>query len=347
MNDLAHIIPASVPEARRALAAMERDIDAAKTYAQIRKLERRAEALKALFAEYEEVRRDAERVVLVAKHRIGTELKAAPVNKGGRPSETIPPNGTVSPPTLAEQVGSAQRGVRLKQLAELSRDELLSAASTLWEAGKDATQTAVLNLLRGPQQRKRRAEREVDLGAKQIALPDKRYGVIYADPPWKFAVYSEDTGLGRAAEAHYSTMALDAIKALDVNSIAADDAVLWLWVTQPMLFKVAEVIEAWGFTYKTGGVWVKDKIGMGYWFRSQHEPFLIATRGSIPAPAMGTQTLSVIAAPVREHSRKPDEAYEIIETYFPSLPKIELFARRRRAGWDAWGLEAPPAKAAE
>jgi N6-adenosine-specific RNA methylase IME4 len=82
---------------------------------------------------------------------------------------------------------------------------------------------------------------------------------------------------------------------------------------------------------------------MGYWVRSRHELLLIATRGSIPAPAMGTQWSSVIFAPVREHSRKPDEAYDLIEAYFPSLPKIELFGRgKARAGWDIWGNEAEP-----
>lgn len=141
-------------------------------------------------------------------------------------------------------------------------------------------------------------------------------------------------------------MSLDEIKALDVASIAADDSVLLMWATVPMLPHALEVMAAWGFAYKSHVVWVKDRFGTGYWFRNQHELLLVGTRGNPPAPAPGTQWQSVIEAPVREHSRKPDEVYELIEAYFPNLPKIELFARHARPGWDRWGAEAP-ANAAE
>jgi N6-adenosine-specific RNA methylase IME4 len=195
--------------------------------------------------------------------------------------------------------------------------------------------------------RERRIEREAELGARQYALPDKHYGVIYADPPWPFDGYSDETGLDRVAESHYPTMTVEEIKALDVPSIAASDCVLWLWTTGAVNDQAFEVIEAWGFEYKTQFVWVKDRIVMGYWTRSRHELLLIGTRGSIPAPTLGTQWESVIEAPVREHSRKPDEAYALIEAYFPSLPKVELFARAARKGWDRWGAEAPASEAAE
>jgi N6-adenosine-specific RNA methylase IME4 len=190
--------------------------------------------------------------------------------------------------------------------------------------------------------RERRAEREAELGSAQAALPGRRYGVILADPPWTFSTYS-DLGQDRGPAMHYPTMAPDAIKAIDVAAISAPDCVLFLWAVQSALPQALEVIAAWGFTYKTGAVWVKDKIGMGYWFRSRHEPLLIATRGDVPAPAMGTQAESVVVAPAREHSRKPDIVYELVERYFPNLPKIELFARASLPGWDCWGNEAPTA----
>ena len=337
------VIPQSVPAARKALAAMERDVDSAVTYADIRRLERRAEALKALYREYEGVRRDAERVILVARHRVGEELKAAPINKGGGDHRTAERSGA---PTLAAQVGSKQRGTRLKQLAEVSRNELLSAATALWEAGKDATQTAVLRVLRGPQS-ERRKQREAALGAKQRALPDKRYGVIYIDPPWKFEVYSEDTGQGRAAEAHYPTMAVEDIAKIAIPSIAAEDCVLFMWATAPTLPDAFTLLAAWGFTYKTHCIWAKDKIGLGFWFRNRHEILIVAVKGSVPAPAHGTQSSSIIEAPRGRHSEKPVVFYELIEGYFPSLPKIELFARSQREGWDCWGNEAPALEAAE
>jgi N6-adenosine-specific RNA methylase IME4 len=186
-----------------------------------------------------------------------------------------------------------------------------------------------------------RAAREADLGAKQIALPAKKFEVILADPAWDFAVYSRETGMDRAAENHYPTQSLEAIKALDVASISADDAALFLWATVPKLPQALETMSAWGFTYRTHFVWLKDKAGTGYWNRNRHELLLVGTRGNIPAPAPGTQSPSVIEAPVGAHSAKPEAFLELIETHFPNLPKIELNARKRREGWSAWAFEAP------
>jgi N6-adenosine-specific RNA methylase IME4 len=189
----------------------------------------------------------------------------------------------------------------------------------------------------------RRARLEAELGACIRALPARRYGVILADPPWRFEPYSRVTGMDRAAENHYPTSPLEEIKTLDVGSIAAPDCVLFLWATVPMLPQALAVMAAWGFAYKSSFTWAKDRMGTGYWSRNQHEMLLVGTRGRIPAPAMGTQRSSLIVAPVREHSHKPDEAYELIESYFPSLPKIELHARGAiaRPGWSQWGAEAP------
>jgi N6-adenosine-specific RNA methylase IME4 len=192
--------------------------------------------------------------------------------------------------------------------------------------------------------RQQRATRERELAAKQSSLPDKRYGVIYADPEWRFEVYSRDTGMDRAADNHYPTSDTDAICARPVQDIAASDCVLFLWATVPMLPDALRVTAAWGFSYKSHCIWAKDRIGTGYWFRNQHELLLVGTKGDVPAPAMGTQFPSLITAPVGEHSQKPDKFYEIIEAYFPTLPKIELNARRARVGWDRWGLEADAAE---
>lgn len=191
-----------------------------------------------------------------------------------------------------------------------------------------------------------RANREAQLAAKQKALPSTTFGVIYADPEWKFETFSEN-GMDRSADNHYPTSDTKTIMARDVASIAADDCVLFLWATAPMLPDALLVMESWGFTYKSQAVWVKDRIGTGYWLRNQHEILLIGTKGAIPAPAPGSQWASVIEAPVAAHSEKPEEAYRLIEEYFPTLPKTELNARNARDGWTAWGLEAPEAEAAE
>jgi N6-adenosine-specific RNA methylase IME4 len=186
-----------------------------------------------------------------------------------------------------------------------------------------------------------------------------RYRVIYADPPWRFATYS-DKGKGRSAEAHYDCLTIDQIKAIPVRQWAADDAVLLLWATDPLLPRALEVIEAWGFTYKTVGFyWVKlnksvaarlapDLLnsngpllterdfftGLGFWTRANPEPCLLATRGHPKRQAGDVPKL--LLAPRREHSRKPEESYGRIERLLPG-PYLELFARQSRPGWDNFG----------
>lgn len=190
----------------------------------------------------------------------------------------------------------------------------------------------------------RRARRERELSERICALPSKRYGLIVADPEWRFEVWSRETGMDRAADNHYPTSELCDVKARDVASIAADDCALGLWATVPMLSVALEVMEQWGFQYKTHWIWAKDRIGPGYWNRNKHEVFLFGTRGHVPCPAPGEQWDSLIEAPRRGHSEKPEIFLEMIESYFPTVPKIELNRRGPpRQGWSAWGHEAEQA----
>lgn len=187
-----------------------------------------------------------------------------------------------------------------------------------------------------------RAQKEQDLAAATIAasadLGTKLYGVIYADPPWRFEPYNRETGMDRAADNHYPTMTIDQIKALAIP--AAEDCILFLWATVPMLTQALDVMTAWGFTYKSHFVWVKDRAGTGYWNRNKHELLLVGTRGDIPAPAPGDQYESVIEASSPRHSAKPFHFREMIEEMFPTLPRRELFARGEPCdGWDQWGNE--------
>ena len=190
--------------------------------------------------------------------------------------------------------------------------------------------------IRAAETEKRHAERIAKLAAISAGnspLPqDRRYPVILADPPWQYRSGTEFPT--RDVANHYPTMALEEICALPVSGLATGDAVLFLWVPSPKLAEATQIIAAWGFEYQTSVVWVKDKIGMGHYVRSQHELLLIASRGKMPHPLPKDRPSSVIEAPRREHSRKPDEAYELIERMYPSLPKIELFARQQREGWD-------------
>lgn len=181
-----------------------------------------------------------------------------------------------------------------------------------------------------------------------IPFPAKKYNVIYADPPWAFRVWSEK-GKERSADKHYSCMTLDDLKHMPVNSITAGDGcALFMWATFPMLREALELIEAWGFEYKTiAFCWVKqnknsDGIfkGMGYYTRSNAEICLLATRGRV-LERKSRSVSSVIISHIERHSKKPAETRDRIVELFGDLPRIELFARETTPGWDCWGNEVP------
>ncbi len=167
-------------------------------------------------------------------------------------------------------------------------------------------------------------------------LEPQAFDVILADPPWDFKTYSPK-GWGKSSHRHYRAMSLDAIKTLPAGLLAANDCLLFMWATWPMLREALSVVDAWGFRYVTGGAWDKARMGTGYVVRSACEPFLIATTGSFDH-SRGHRNL--IQGEAREHSRKPDTAYAWLETYMPTARRLELFSRASRPGWAAWGDEA-------
>jgi N6-adenosine-specific RNA methylase IME4 len=178
----------------------------------------------------------------------------------------------------------------------------------------------------------------------------QHYRVIYADPPWTFSTYSRK-GKGRSAEAYYDCMSLEEIKGVPVKQWAAKDCVLFLWTTDPLLEQAVGVIRAWGFTYKTVGFhWAKLKrsavhhqytdesffSGLGFWTRANPELCLLATRGNPHRRKANVPKL--VISPRREHSRKPDEIYDRIESLCEG-PYLEIFARSTRDGWHTFGPE--------
>lgn len=165
-------------------------------------------------------------------------------------------------------------------------------------------------------------------------LPE--FPVLYADPPWQYE--HVETTDSRAIENQYTTMTAGALANMAVP--VAEHAVLFLWATNPKLPEALQVMAAWGFGYRTNMVWVKDRIGMGYYVRGQHELLLIGKRGELPVPAPSDRPASVIQAPRTEHSAKPEVVYDLIEQMYPGLAKVELFARQQRPGWAAWGHQA-------
>lgn len=169
------------------------------------------------------------------------------------------------------------------------------------------------------------------------------YGVILADPPWRFRTWGEHNQQ-KSASKHYSLMTTDAIKALPVNQLAAPDCMLVMWAVQPMLDQALDVMRAWGFTYKTAGAWAKQSstgekwaFGTGYLLRCAAEFYVVGTLGK-PTPAV-RNVRNLIVSPVREHSRKPEQMRDDLDRMFPAARKCELFARSARPGWDSWGNE--------
>lgn len=305
---------------------------------------------------------------LSESQRAMVATKLAKLPKGVRADTAIAVSGATQEHAAATLSVSVDAVQRARKVVEQGAPELVAAVETgdvsvsaaadlaslpverqvdLIKAADPKAFRAAVKQVRADQQtakKARRVEREATLAEKITALPGRRFGVIVADPEWRFEPYSRETGMDRAADNHYPTSALDVIKARDVGSIAADDAVLFLWATPPMLLQAVEVMSAWGFAYKTHAIWFKQRAGdgrgTGYWFLGEHELLLVGTRGDVVAPGMGTQFRSVFLAPVGGHSEKPEIALEIIETYFPNLPKIELNRRRAaRPGWSAWGNE--------
>lgn len=176
-----------------------------------------------------------------------------------------------------------------------------------------------------------------------IEFPKKKYNIIYADPPWS---YNDKALAGnRGACCKYSTQSKDWIDNLPVINIADDDCALFLWVTMPKLNECWQLIEKWGFKYKTVAfTWVKKSRkkdswfwGMGRWTRANSELCLLATRGNIKR--ISASVHSVIDTPIERHSKKPDVAKDRIIQLLGDLPRIELFARESSAGWDVWGNE--------
>jgi len=174
----------------------------------------------------------------------------------------------------------------------------------------------------------------------------KKYNIIYADPPWQYKVWNRDTGLGRSAERHYETMKKEDIQNLPIQNISNNNCVLFLWVIAPCLLEGLELINKWGFEYKTFGFnWIKknkksDSLfwGMGYYTRANTEICILATKGKT-LPRLSKAVHQVVISKIREHSRKPDEVREKIVQLFGDIPRIELFARQQVEGWDCWGNE--------
>lgn len=164
----------------------------------------------------------------------------------------------------------------------------------------------------------------------------KKYQIIYADPPWR---YEFSPSKCRDIENKYPTMEIGDIQNLPIRDISDENCVLYLWATAPKLVEALSVINYWGFTYRTCMVWDKEIIGMGRWFRGQHELLLVGLKGKIHTPPPPQRISSVYKERRTKHSKKPEYIKNKIGEWYPDKNKIELFARQKTEGWDVWGNE--------
>ena len=305
----------------------KRAIEVAGSFEEIKAIRDQAEMMrqyaKRIDAGLEAQNRCAE-IKIRAERRMGQELQKMEKAKPGPIDRSH--NGTELAPRLQDIGINKNQSARWQQIASLDDEEFESAV-------RDQEEVTTRGVLRVAEQ-KRRQDRDATLA--DFAPPMGQYSIIVADPPWRYEMRGANVG-NRSIEKHYPTMSLEEICTLPIP--AGDNALLYLWATAPKLAEAFQVMEAWQFDYRTCAVWVKDKIGLGYHFRNKHELLLVGRRGNMPAPEPGTQLDSVVAERT-EHSRKPDVFYDMVAACYPNLPRLEMFARGPRDGWDVWGNEA-------
>lgn len=272
------------------------------------------------------------RYALLAERRIGELLqptaRATGADIAGRPkqldgSRALPSN---RPPTLAELGLTKRESAEAQALAELSEEqfnEVVARAMPLSSAAKEA---------RKAQREAAVAEVNAAIKAEGVAPPDGLFDVIVIDPPWPYGRGYDSKGSRVASP--YPEMALGDLRALELP--AKDDCVLYLWTTHAFLWDARALLDAWGFTYKALLVWDKQKMGMGAWLRMQCEFCLLAVRGK--PLYQNAEWRDLISEPRREHSRKPEAFYAMVEAVAAGR-RLDYFSRTDRAGWACFGAE--------
>jgi N6-adenosine-specific RNA methylase IME4 len=276
----------------------------------------------------EDVIVQAHTLKIVALAKLGELLEQTPKATGGDRTgrrstlggtRAVPPN---SPLTLAEMGIDKKTSSLSRKLSALSDTDLAAVAErqkTLAQVQRETTASA---------------------RAVRLSLPDAQYRIIYADPPWKYRDKADTGGVqSEGAAMKYPTMSIPELCDLNVKALCDTDAVLFLWVTSPLLFECQPVIKAWGFSYRASFVWDKVKHNHGHYNSVRHEFLLICVRGS-GVPDVPTQHDSVQVIERAGHSEKPTRFRELIDELYPTGKRIELFARTPPpTPWEAWGNE--------
>ncbi len=326
MNELSRVVKPQVPTtiedlSRFVLIGREKLIS---VRAEIRAIEKLG-----LATEVREQKRDEAQflagALLDAESRIGEIIKTVEKEPGKRTD--LQPSSSGG--TKLQEMGITKKQSHYFQILAENPEIIEQVKAEAVENDDLPTRTEVLRRVKEKDIKQRRQE------AKILEPPQGKYRVIYADPPWQYS----NSGFTTSAENQYPTMPTEEICNLPIKDLADENAVLFLWATSPLLEDALRVCRAWGFDYKTNFVWIKNQHTGGFYCYGQHELLFIATRGSCLPNPEGMRT-SIIQASRREHSRKPDEVYGIIEAMYND-PRIELFARNTREGWTSWGVDCP------
>jgi N6-adenosine-specific RNA methylase IME4 len=332
-------LPEKYTAARKALAACVK-VDEVKSF----RNKALAMEVYAFQAKDRDLIAESTEIKMRATRRIGELMEE--MKKAGQRAKVGRPKKGAASPKLKEQNIDKDLAKIARKLAVIPAKEFEQQVNRAIELATASVSgdKSVIKKARVEQQIEKKKKRTVQnqkLAERLKGLPDKKYGVILADPGWMFESFSEETGEDRSAANHYTTEDTADIRKWPVQKITADACVLYLWATVPMLPDALEVMAAWEFEYKSHFCWDKEISGTGYWNRNAHELLLIGTRGKVVPPAPGDQYDSVFIEEKRGHSVKPEKSYAIIEAYHAGIPKIELNRRGApRKGWDAWGNEA-------
>jgi N6-adenosine-specific RNA methylase IME4 len=280
---------------------------------------------------------DAAEIRIRAERRlgemIGEQARTVGLNEGGRPRKTGSSSAPVSNnPTLASAGIDKKLSARSQAIAAISEDDFEATLAEHREAQQAVTSRTMEKLML----RKQKTEQHsANLSQPADVSESGPYQLIFADPPW---MYDHQETPNRDIENQYPTEDVETIKSHIPNT--EPNAILFLWATAPKLAEAMQVLTAWGFRYVTNAVWDKQKIGMGYWFRGQHELLLVGVKGSPGTVPECERRSSVFAETRTTHSKKPECVYEWIERAFPEKTKLEMYSRKPRFGWASWGNEA-------
>ena len=225
--------------------------------------------------------------------------------------------------TILKDAG-VQHYERYETIANLPIKQFEDHIAAIKKSNEELTTVGIIRVAR-------EFNRKDEIKTKAMELPKGKYQVIYADPPWKY----ENSGFEMSAEKKYPTMTIEQISDLEIGKIADENSILFMWATNPLLENAFKVIKSWGFEYKTNFVWTKQRHTAGFYIYGQHELLLIAVRGSMLP--IGEKPKSIIVGKNDVHSKKPEIVYSIIESMYPKLKYVELFARNAKKGWESWG----------